>query len=361
VTPASWPRSEPLDEKLLVVERASKGWHDGRVRDLPGWLRRGDVVVVNDAATVPASFFATGPDGTGRRAPLEVRLAAHVADERWRAVLFGDGDWRTRTEDRPPPPRLHPGDVVMVVEDATLRDRATERREGGLPDLHLRIEAVDPCSPRLVVARFTLRGARLWSALYGYGRPVQYRHISAPLDLWHAQTPFAARPWSVEMPSAGRPLAWSLLAGLRAQGVGVVALTHAAGLSSTGDPAIDAALPLPERFDIPAATVRAIVAGRAAGGRVVAVGTTVVRALEGCAALHGGELVPGEGTTDLRLGPGSALRAVDGLLTGMHDVGTSHRELLRAFAPEPLLAAAWSHAEARGYLGHEFGDLCLIV
>jgi S-adenosylmethionine:tRNA ribosyltransferase-isomerase len=163
------------------------------------------------------------------------------------------------------------------------------------------------------------------------------------------------------MPSAGRPLAWSLVSTLRTLGVRVAALTHAAGLSSTGDPDLDAALPFPERFDVPRATVSAVAAARAERRRVVAVGTTVVRALEGCAALHGGQLVAGEGTTDLRIDGRFRPRLVDGLLTGMHEVGSSHRELLRAFAPESLLASAFSHAEAGGYLDHEFGDACLVL
>ena len=141
----------------------------------------------------------------------------------------------------------------------------------------------------------------------------------------------------------------------------VASLTHAAGLSSTGDDALDAMLPLPERFDLPAATVRAIADAQRRGGRVVAVGTTVVRALEGCARLHGGELVPGEGTTDLRIDARFRPRVVDGLLTGMHGIGSSHRELMQAFAPEPLLGRAWAHAEERGYMDHEFGDVCLVM
>jgi S-adenosylmethionine:tRNA ribosyltransferase-isomerase len=356
--PATWPRSEPLDEKLLVLESDAGRWHDAQTRDLKRWLVAGDLLVVNDAATLPASLRATAPGGTR----VEVRLAArlHVAGdrgearecrraictpaERWRAVLFGDGDWRLRTEDRPPPPSLEPG-AELSFDDA----------------FFARVESVDPRSQRLVELRFSLEGAALWGALYRLGRPVQYAHVTAPLELWHTQTPFASRPWSVEMPSAGRPLAWSLLSSLRAAGVRVAALTHAAGLSSTGDPAVDAILPMPERFDIPESTVRAVVSTRAEGGRVIAVGTTVVRALEGCAAMHGGELVPGEGTTDLRIGETTRLRVVDGLLTGLHEVGTSHRELLRAFAPEPLLRDAWAHASASGYLGHEFGDACLVL
>jgi S-adenosylmethionine:tRNA ribosyltransferase-isomerase len=163
------------------------------------------------------------------------------------------------------------------------------------------------------------------------------------------------------MPSAGRPLAWALVASLRARGVRLGAITHAAGLSSTGDPALDAALPLPERFDIAQTTVEAVAATRAEGRRIVAVGTTVVRALEGCAALHGGELLAGEGTTDLRVDAAFRPRIVDAVLTGMHEAGSSHRELLGAFAPEPLLAASFAHAEARGYLSHEFGDTLLVL
>jgi S-adenosylmethionine:tRNA ribosyltransferase-isomerase len=315
-------------------------WHDARIGDLTRWLAAGDLLVVNDAATVPASLRATAPDG----AAIELRLASHLGGERWRAVLFGAGDWRTRTEDRPPPPTL-------------VRGAGLDFAEGLTAD----VEEVDALSPRLVVVRFSLEGAALWSRLYRLGAPVQYAHVAAPLELWHAQTPFAARPWSVEMPSAGRPLAWSLLSSLRRAGVRLANLTHAAGLSSTGDEALDARLPFPERFDLPASTVDVIRSARSTGGRVVAVGTTVLRALEGCAVLHGGELVPGEGTTDLRIDAAYEPRIVDGLLTGLHEAGTSHRALLGAFAPEALLARAWSHAEARGYLGHEFGDACLVL
>ena len=105
----------------------------------------------------------------------------------------------------------------------------------------------------------------------------------------------------------------------------------------------------------------AIAAAKAAGGRVVAAGTTVVRALEGCAALHGGALEAGEGITDLRVDHATRLRVVDGLLTGLHEPTASHFELLQAFAPPELLLRAYAHAEQEGYLGHEFGDANLIL
>jgi S-adenosylmethionine:tRNA ribosyltransferase-isomerase len=275
---------------------------------------------------------------------VELRLAAHLDDALWRAALLGDGDWHTRTEHRPAPPPVARGDRLRIA-----------------PELHGAIEDQDPRRPRLLTVRFSLEGAALWAALYRHGRPVQYAHVDRALDLWHVQTPFASRPWAVEMPSAGRPLTWALLAELRARGVRLATLTHAAGLSSTGDPLIDAALPLPERFDLPAPTVRAIAETHRSGHRVVAAGTTVVRALEGSAKLHAGEILPGEGTTDLRIDARFRPRVVDGLLTGLHELGSSHRELTQAFAPEPLLARAWTHAEQRGYHDHEFGDLCLLL
>jgi S-adenosylmethionine:tRNA ribosyltransferase-isomerase len=145
------------------------------------------------------------------------------------------------------------------------------------------------------------------------------------------------------------------------RGVSIATLTHAAGLSSTGDPALDAALPLPERFSIPEPTARAVRDTRARGGRVIAVGTTVARALEGCAALHGGAIVAGEGVTDLVLDRRSRPAIVDGLLTGMHEPSASHFHLLEAFAPPDLLVRAHAHAEAEGYLAHEFGDSTLVL
>jgi len=337
---ADWPRDEPLDDRLLVLDAVAGSWRDGRVRDLAGVLRAGDLLVVNDAATVPASLHATTDAG----AAVELRLAAHLDGERWRAVLFGDGDWHTRTEHRAPPPPVAPGDVLHVAYD-----------------FDAVVEAVDPALPRLLVVRFSRAGAALWAALYRHGRPVQYAHVARPLEVWHVQTPFAARPWAVEMPSAGRALGWALLGELRAGGVRIAWLTHAAGLSSTGDAALDAALPLPERFDVPEATVRAVAEARRRGGRVVAAGTTVVRALEGSARVHDGALVAGSGTTDLRIDARFRPRVVDGLLTGLHEIGSSHRSLMQAFAPDALLARAWDHAEASGYLDHEFGDVCLVL
>jgi S-adenosylmethionine:tRNA ribosyltransferase-isomerase len=341
MSPAAWPRPEPLAERLLVVDAALGSFAIGTVLDLPAHLSPGDLLVVNDAATLPASLRGRTASG----APVEARLVGRRAGGAWRAVLFGAGDWHTRTEDRPPPPALRDGDVVTFGRDLS----ATVTTTGA----------------RLVELRFDAGGdgddAAVWGAIYALGAPIQYAHVARPLSLWHVQTAYASRPWASELCSAGRPLTWALLETLRARGIAIASLTHAAGLSSTGDASLDATLPLPEAFDLPQATIDAIARARDAGGRVVAVGTSVVRALEGAAARGSGALAAGEAETDLRLGPGHVRRVVDGLFTGMHDRGTSHHALLQAFLPRALLDRAQETAEGAGFLGHEFGDSALIL
>ena len=190
---------------------------------------------------------------------------------------------------------------------------------------------------------------------------MQYSYLAHDLPLWAVQTVYAARPWAFEMPSAGRPLSWEILLALRRKGVRWASLTHAAGLSSTGDPAIDAALPLPERYEIPAATVRAVTETRARGGRVVAVGTTVVRALEGAAATATAACAPAPARPTSIITPAFRPRVVDGILSGAHAAHESHFSLLAAFAGPDLLAAAAAHAERAGFLTHELGDSMLVL
>jgi len=322
---------------LLHIDPARRTFVDGTIGALRTLLREGDLLVVNDAATLPGSLSGVTESG----APLEIRLGGEQADGSWRAVLFGAGDWRTRTEDRPAPPALAPG--------ATLRFGV----------LTASIVVVDEQSPRLVSLEFDARGADLWRQIYRAGRPVQYAYAARALGLWDVQTAYAARPWAAEAPSAGFSLTWDLLLELRRRGIGIASVTHAAGLSSTGDATLDARLPLPEKYDVSVATVAAISATKARGGSVVAVGTTTMRALEG--ASSAGRLVAGEGTTDLVLGPLTRRAVVDGILTGAHEVASTHFTLLESFAPRPLLERAHAFADALGYLGHEFGDAFLIL
>ncbi len=340
IAAATKSRSEPLRERLLVVDPDRESFVDARVYELPHFLESGDVVVVNDAATLPGSLFGFAP---GRR-PIELRLLeVDPLTGLARAVLFGDGDHRTPTEHRPEPPALAIGDELQVGE------------------LHARVDELARRSPRELGLRFRERGGSLLAGIYVRGGPVQYAHVRDRLPLWAVQTPFASRPWAAEIPSAARPIGFEVVRALIDRGVVVRGLTHAAGLSSTGDPRIDAALPLPERWEIPARTADAIATARRLGKRIFAVGTSVTRALEGCAAAHAA-VVAGEGVTDFVLGKATRLRVVSGIFTGMHDdATTSHAALLSAFAGPGVLARAFAHAERAGYLGHELGDSMLIL
>jgi len=337
--PATHPRTVREQARMLIIDRKKNRFSDSTIAELPQALHPGDLLVVNDAATLPASLTAKSSNG----ASVEIRLIGQIGKSDWKAVLMGEGTWRIPTELRDLP------------ESVGLGSRLDISREFSAEIVEISAE-----SCRLVRLRFSKRGAAMWSGIYAYGRPIQYSYLSEDLPLWSVQTAYASRPWAVEMPSAGYPLAWKTLLELKRRGIRVAKLTHAAGLSSAGDDRLDALLPLPEHFEIPPETVEAVARARRSGGRVIAVGTTVVRALEGSRTFNGC-LAAGEGYTDLVIDRSFEPQIVDGLLTGMHDPAQSHFRLLRAFADENLLRGSWRHAAAAGYMCHEFGDVCLIL
>jgi S-adenosylmethionine:tRNA ribosyltransferase-isomerase len=335
---ASAPVQRASDAKLLVVDAMGRIAHQSR-RDLLDVLLPGDLVVANDAATMPASLV-------GRHVPsgryVEARLAGRESLDvesvtSFTAVLFGLGDFRMRTEDRPEPPSVRPGDRLM------------------LGPLSATVSAHVHDHPRLV--RLAFEGTP-WSILEGiarHGRPVQYSHLQQPLALWDTWTPIAGPPVAFEPPSAGFVLDWRLLSSLRKKGVRFATLTHAAGLSSTGDPSLDLLLPFDEPYRIPDVTASALRRALMAGARVIAIGTTVVRALEH-AGRHDGVVQAGDGLATERIGLSTDLRVVDAILSGTHERGSSHFELLRAFAGDETLERAERELDARGYRTHEFGD-----
>ena len=326
----------PPSAKLLVVDKHGSVQHWAR-SDFPGLLRAGDLVIANDAATLPASLEGVH-ERTGE--PIEVRLAGRdsvTLDEitQFTAVVFGAGDFYIRTEDRPLPPALRVGDRLA------------------LGPLVARVKRVLG-HPRLVLLQFLATPAEIWEGLARHGRPIQYSHLKDRLAIWDTWTSIAGPPVAFEAPSAGFMLDWTIISSLQRGGIRFETLTHAAGISSTGDASLDALLPFPEPYRIPAPTVKALEHARAEGGRVIAIGTTVVRALEHAA--RDGWIREGEGLATQRIGPSTALRVVDAILSGGHEPGTSHYELLRAFVPDETLRRADHELEAHGYLTHEFGD-----
>ncbi len=331
----------PPNAKLLVVDARGRIGHAPRAAFVE-FLRHGDLVIANDAATLPASLQGVHAE-TG--APVEVRLAGRHSLRPedvgcFRAVVFGEGDFHTRTEDRTAPPPIAAGDRLILGPL-----RATVERLLG--------------HPRLVSLLFDGTSDGIWAGLARHGRPIQYAHVPAPLALWDVWTRIAGPPVAFEPPSAGFALDWHALAAMRERGAEFETITHAAGISSTGDEELDRLLPFDEFYRIPETTALAVSRARGRGGRVVAVGTSVVRALEH-AATGDGHVRAGEGLATQHIGPASRLRVVDAILSGTHEPGTSHYELLRAFLDDATLQRTSAELDARGYRTHEFGDSVLI-
>jgi S-adenosylmethionine:tRNA ribosyltransferase-isomerase len=325
--------------RLLAVDA------DGAIRhlcraDLATLFRPGDLVVANDAATLPASLHGRH-EPTGE--PVEIRLAAFIAAgdaTRFLAIAFGAGDHHTLTEKRAMPPTLSRGDHLLLGPLVAVID--------GLLD-----------HPRLVKLRFQGESSEILAGIAQHGRPIQYAHVPAPLALWDVWTSLAAEPFAFEAPSAGFALDWRTLATWQRRGIELATLTHAAGISSTGDSGLDAQLPFDEPYIIPENAAAAIGRTKARGGRVIAIGTTVVRALESAATSHG-TVRPGNGVARGRITPETHLIVTDTVLTGMHEPGESHFELLRAFTDDPVLHSVHEAAGRRRYRTHEFGDSLLI-
>jgi S-adenosylmethionine:tRNA ribosyltransferase-isomerase len=305
--------------RLLVTDLAKRTQYDAAFRDLPWFLRRGDLLVVNDSATLPAALVAWRAGGMS----FPLHLSTHVGGELWIAE-----------------PRAPVGEGERVA----LADGGGATFLAPVDSTHLRLwyTTLSTAQP---VHEFLAR----------HGTPIRYRYVPEALPLGDYQTIFARAPGSAEMPSAGRPFSLRALGDVRHAGVAVASITLHTGVSSQErhEP------PFREWFEVPPRTAAAVTATRRHGGRVVAVGTTVVRALE--SAVSGGEATAAGGWTDLIVTPERGVAVVDGLLTGFHEPEASHLDLLRAFADGALLERAYGHALDGGYLWHEFGDVHLLL
>jgi len=311
-----------------MVSRPGKPAAHARFDELPRLLDRGDLVVVNTSATWPAALDTRGPDG----APLRIHVATSLPG----------GDWLVEAR-RPQGPASTPfsGDLAGV---------SLPLAEGGSIDCERRYGD----SQRLWVARVRV-AADLAGYLARWGRPIRYDYVATEWPIEAYQTVYADTPGSAEMPKRGRPFSAEVITALVGGGVVIVPLLLHTGVSSLeGDEA-----PYPEWYSVTDQTARQVNHTRAAGNRVVAIGTTVVRALESAVG-EDGRAQASSGWTDLVITPGSGVRVVDALVTGFHDPRASHLEMLRAFAPAAVLVEAYRAAAAGGYRWHEFGDSHLI-
>ena len=321
------------DEVRMLVARTADGTTaltHAQARDLPEQLAAGDLLVVNTSATLPAALPA-------RRAATQEDLRLHLSTPDSDGAA---GRW--------------------VVELRRGGARFTGARAGETLEL--------PANATATLLAPYLAGARLWLAdidtggvaleryLDEHGAPIRYAHADRDWPLRDHQTIFALHPGSAEMPSAGRPFTHELVTRLVAKGVVVAPVTLHTGVSSleTGEP------PYPERFVVPQTTARLVNATRAAGGRVIAVGTSVARALE-TVALPFGHVEADAGWTRHVISPACGVRVIDGLLTGWHDPEASHLQLLEAVAGKRLIDDSYAAAIDDGYRWHEFGDVHLIL
>jgi S-adenosylmethionine:tRNA ribosyltransferase-isomerase len=312
--------------KMMVLNKTTGSSEHTQFYRLDQYLKKGDLLVLNASRTVPAVLKSMREsDG----AEVEVRLAHRKNESVWEAL--------------PVSGKLTKSDVIRFSSALT----AT-------------VIAQSSDSP-FVLLSFNLCCSSLYNQIYSLGEPVRYEYIQEPWNLDYYQTVFATIPGSVEMPSAGRAFSWELLFRLQKKGVRIAYITLHTGLSYLLD---DKWHKGPdknfENYEVPKETAELIRVTKKAGGRVIAVGTTVVRALE-TVALEKREIEAHSGWTNLYITEDTKLEICDGLITGMHEPEASHLQLLSAFVDKGKLYEAYQDAIKQRYLWHEFGDMNLII
>jgi S-adenosylmethionine:tRNA ribosyltransferase-isomerase len=297
-------------------------------KDLPVFLQPGDLLVVNESATLPASLPAEAAIG-----PFILNLSTRYSQELWLA----EPRWSSA---EPGPLPFQPGEELSVA---------------GLP---VRLAALYPGLPRLWFVRFK---GDVEEAMARYGSPIHYSYVDKTYPLEAYQTLFSRVPGSAEMPSAARPFTPGVVTDLRDRGIQIASVLLHTGVSSleVESQEVEDQVMYPEPFQVPRATARAVNDARCEGRRVIAVGTTVVRALE--SAWDGERVRPSSGFTRLFIHPQRGVNVVDGLLTGFHDSMTSHLAMLYAIAGEEVIRSSYEEAVTSGYLWHELGDSNLIL
>jgi len=296
---------------------------------LSRFLDPGDLLVINTSGTIPAAIDAVADDGTA----LVIHLSTQLDETRWVVEPRRIVGHSTERWGGPPPPRQ-----LQLAGNASMTIGHPYGDHG-----------------RLWIASLDF-GRRTLSWLAAHGRPIRYGYVDRPWPIEMYQNVYATEPGSAEMPSAGRPFTPEAITRLVAKGVGVAPLVLHTGVAS-----LEAdELPYPERMKVPESTAERVNAARRGGHRVIAVGTTVVRALETSVG-ENGAVRAYDGWTDLVISPERGVRIVDGVITGWHEPASSHLMMLEAIAGRGLLRASYEAALAQGYRWHEFGDVHLIL
>lgn len=323
--------------RLMVSYLADNQVIHAQFRDFPQFLEAGDVVVINTSGTLNAAIKVTRQDGT----PLELHLSTHLPGNLWLVELRQSDGVATR-----PFYQAEAGEVLALPGGAAVTLYGPYRPSGSRPP---------EGKARLWVASLDLP-VPLNNYLNQHGFPIRYSYVAGSWPGEYYQTVYATEPGSAEMPSAGRAFTPQLITQLVARGVVVAPLILHTGVASleAHEP------PYEEFYRVSSETARLVNQAHAAGKRVIAVGTTVVRALETVTGREG-IVHPGQGWTGLVVTPQRGLRAIDGLLTGFHEPQATHLAMLEALAGRQHLEITYAEALRTGYLWHEFGDLHLIL
>lgn len=333
--------------KLMVINRSNFETEHTHFYNIGKFLRPGDLLIFNSSSTLPAALEGYIESSVGV-IPIEVRLAEHLPDDSWLVLPY----YKTYELDN-----TNINDNAISVFPIFEKGMEIEFCHGLIaktyePDVNI---------PRLWKVRFSKSGTQLLELLYRCGQPIRYEYVSNAWNLDYYQTVYAREPGSAEMPSAGRAFTWKLLLGLKRRGIEMTYITLHTGLSSYRDDALDLQHPVSEEeFLVSSKAAEMVNKTQKGGGRVIAVGTTVVRTLESV-AFGNGNISARHGYTRLHINADHKLKVVDGLLTGLHEPEASHLDLLTAFLPTDRIQKAYEEAIQRKYLWHEFGDLNLIL
>lgn len=312
--------------KLMVSDKKSKTISHDCFFNLENYLRRGDLLILNNSRTIPAVVRVDiRRKNSAIEKNIEMRLARNVDDYSWDVLLLTEN--------------IHAGDSLIFQNGMTANIKT---RKSDSP---------------LYTISFTVHKEMFMQYVYRYGEPIRYEYINHPYDISYYQTVFASVPGSVELPSAGRAFDWDLLFKLQKKGIQICYIQLHTSLSYM----LEEYWPLkpqanPEYYNVPNETLHSIEQTKQNGNKVIAVGTTVVRALE--TALRTDEK---EGVTNLYIGADDPIQSVDGILTGFHEPEASHLDMLSAFIDIPSLLDSYQVAIRHRYLWHEFGDMHLII
>ncbi|UFT99160.1 S-adenosylmethionine:tRNA ribosyltransferase-isomerase [Radiobacillus kanasensis] len=320
--PVEYTKGSRDQVKLMVTNPRNNQIVHTKFSNLKNYLQKGDLLVFNNSRTIPSVL-----DGSVGKKSVEVRLAHRLNDAQWKVLLLDK--------------TIDIGDTIIFSKTllAVVAEKSTD-----IP---------------LVTLTFSQSGVSLMEAFYRIGKPIHYEYIEKDIPLDAYQTVYGTVPGSVELASAGRPFTWTMMDGLKSSGMDIAFIQLHTGLSYYENDRWPDPIQQPEHYHVPERTAELVNKTKQSGGRVIAVGTTVVRALESAAKKN--RVNPIRSSTNLYINQSFSLQIVDGLLTGLHEPEASHLDMLSAFIDPVLLKSTYEDAIKKEYKWHEFGDMNLIL